>query len=1372
MLGIQSSNSSSPAPTLVLLIAAVIGGALLHTPLTSRRPAVADKTEYGGKEEKKVPTRLWQDPYQAIIDFDTLEDENLDLWRERSGSVLVFSVLINNLPYSEDVERRIRRRYAVLSALNATGYRPDNASHLSYFCYGNGRRIPFEWFKLDISSVNKKSNSTGGGNSIQKPESILVVWPPADLFNEKSLIKLRKFNNSIRKDLDNRPDIDIKIIGPPESTSFSQMAKEVLEVVEQRNAAVDLLEEYDNGSKMAKISYDEALSKFNILKDRLQVANIRYEEERKKTSERLVGLESIGNDLENARANLFEGVKEIKSRVEWFAKAIRYSLDFSLEMADDLKEKEIEIFKKLDKICYHEDSESNRIKSYMALTKVNAAAKRKNGEVEVECSYYKEELAKNNDDIIFLDSLFVNEFSDKHGLILDYMEKYLELKATVTPNGELGELALKDLEFILGGQKSREAVIDDIERIYIRAKRELSRDLEKVKKQCNKLIEIRGKIDYEKQIVENSHDELKEAEKCVDEANERKKSVSKRYNEYTNDNNSTLHIYSPFATADWKLLGSNPKYDGEIAENGWDSSWQNSIPPEFKIRFHFLIHSDTALSKTITEELSRRGFLKYKNELGHIVLVSEWDTFYGRLLPLSFKKVVTEHYEGLENKKSAIQFYGREFNLYPYLESQEFRELLTRNEISPDERVKTFSYLRGLDGKLPEKKREILLKEQLSNYPNEPRDINQQQKQTHAAGRHQIDYLQRIVSEIREHNDRIRQESNSKVRVIGILGSDVYDKLLISRALREHFPDVLFFTTDIDARLADPSEISFTQNMIVASSYGLKLNNLYQKDIAPFRYSYQTSIFTAILVALGEIKEKVVHKHQPRIFEIGKRDIINLTPGDASSHSLHPRRKDQLEGIGELSLETFQRKIWYSPTSLTLLFLFVLATFLGIREANQLDNLPRANFTIWFLMLFMLSLTVFIRLPAIVNQAYMNGEGEPWLFFEGVSIWPTEVIRLIGIFFALYFFILSVLKIIISNKKLTSEFSLTDQVFKRQIKEIVKDKKTKKNSRLWTLLISFSFLIYNLAGFFQIKLIKNWIGQKLGINNLKNDTHVRLLWYEYTRKGCSLKGIFSLLLTIAIFYVVIINPLDRMYTPPMIPFRGSYSDTIDFIITLSFHFCMVLLIFFVVNVALDCRKFITELTRQVYKWPEETRTKYLIPTPKINHFHPLRKFNSPDALDAWLSIRIIASRTELVGSLILFPFFILFLSIISRISYFDNWNWPISLIVTICAAFLMTAFCVINLQRSALNARGYVIDWLKAKLLFVMDADVGECDHSSPAYHKEIERLNYFINDIKTLKKGAFAPMTQNPVVVALLFPFGGVGSLVFVEQLLMLYTN
>ena len=59
-------------------------------------------------------------------------------------------------------------------------------------------------------------------------------------------------------------------------------------------------------------------------------------------------------------------------------------------------------------------------------------------------------------------------------------------------------------------------------------------------------------------------------------------------------------------------------------------------------------------------------------------------------------------------------------------------------------------------------------------------------------GRAQYDYLRRLRRPIEELGN---------VSAIGVVGSDVYDKLLVLRALKPYFPDCVFFTTDLDDSL-------------------------------------------------------------------------------------------------------------------------------------------------------------------------------------------------------------------------------------------------------------------------------------------------------------------------------------------------------------------------------------------------------------------------------------------------------------------------------------------------------------------------------------------------------------------------------------------
>ncbi len=70
-----------------------------------------------------------------------------------------------------------------------------------------------------------------------------------------------------------------------------------------------------------------------------------------------------------------------------------------------------------------------------------------------------------------------------------------------------------------------------------------------------------------------------------------------------------------------------------------------------------------------------------------------------------------------------------------------------------------------------------------------------------SVGQSQYDYLRRMGKVL------ARQE---KLRAVGVLGSDVYDKLLVLEALHDLLPDVVFFTTDLDARYFYPAYSRFS----------------------------------------------------------------------------------------------------------------------------------------------------------------------------------------------------------------------------------------------------------------------------------------------------------------------------------------------------------------------------------------------------------------------------------------------------------------------------------------------------------------------------------------------------------------------------------
>jgi hypothetical protein len=102
--------------------------------------------------------------------------------------------------------------------------------------------------------------------------------------------------------------------------------------------------------------------------------------------------------------------------------------------------------------------------------------------------------------------------------------------------------------------------------------------------------------------------------------------------------------------------------------------------------------------------------------------------------------------------------------------------------------VKVELKLRGIE---PSKDNRILL-------------VGESENLEEANGDSQFDYVRRLASQIDELDRNINHSSNAhSIRAIGILGSDVYDKLLVAEALHK-FPDAVFFTNGMDARLLEP----------------------------------------------------------------------------------------------------------------------------------------------------------------------------------------------------------------------------------------------------------------------------------------------------------------------------------------------------------------------------------------------------------------------------------------------------------------------------------------------------------------------------------------------------------------------------------------
>ncbi|MCH7748038.1 MAG: hypothetical protein IH939_08065 [Acidobacteria bacterium] len=269
-----------------------------------------------------------------------------------------------------------------------------------------------------------------------------------------------------------------------------------------------------------------------------------------------------------------------------------------------------------------------------------------------------------------------------------------------------------------------------------------------------------------------------------------------------------------------------------------------------------VIPGDDLLMKLIIEELGIRRGVDWSTD--RVALISESDTFYGGALPDTFVAELANYLHGQMTEAQKREAWTEADTRVSMAEAEK-RVAVTKAENS----VIRFKYLRGLDGAIPGHPR---TKSQTSDNGNESTSARRglgfgspQQKGVIEApfGRGQFDYLRRLVGLIREKQKELREktkhgEKRESIRVIGVLGSDVFDKQLILQALRREFQDILFFTTDLDEQFSHPDQYRWNRNLLIASGFGTRLHPKYQGGVLPFRDAYQTATYLATRLALND----------------------------------------------------------------------------------------------------------------------------------------------------------------------------------------------------------------------------------------------------------------------------------------------------------------------------------------------------------------------------------------------------------------------------------------------------------------------------------------------------------------------------------------
>jgi len=249
-----------------------------------------------------------------------------------------------------------------------------------------------------------------------------------------------------------------------------------------------------------------------------------------------------------------------------------------------------------------------------------------------------------------------------------------------------------------------------------------------------------------------------------------------------------MSFYSSRATAsDASVLGLSRGDAARLASELHDSN--------DKIRLFRTVSDDQEVADAVATELRLRGI-----DNSEMALVAERDTLYARGMG--------DYFGGCKNPPRP------EPSLPEELQSPPGGKADTAS--GHDERLVCFTYLKGLDGLAP-----ITASPSPSQASpgkggsasgsgaRAPADTASDA----ATGPSQLDYLRRLARTIAG-----LRSASPRIRAIGVISSDVYDKLLVLQALRSALPGATYFTFDMDARLLEQRNLKATRQLIVGSS--------------------------------------------------------------------------------------------------------------------------------------------------------------------------------------------------------------------------------------------------------------------------------------------------------------------------------------------------------------------------------------------------------------------------------------------------------------------------------------------------------------------------------------------------------------------------
>jgi hypothetical protein len=277
-------------------------------------------------------------------------------------------------------------------------------------------------------------------------------------------------------------------------------------------------------------------------------------------------------------------------------------------------------------------------------------------------------------------------------------------------------------------------------------------------------------------------------------------------------------------------------------------------------------------------------------------------------------------------------------------------------------------------------------------------------------------------------------------------------------------------------------------------------------------------------------------------------------------------------------------------------------------------------------------------------DGWLDG-GEQYSLVEGVSMWPTQGLRLLALCLAGYF----IVDVYRFHGRLTA----------------------------W-LRTHFTNLDIHQTNFARYRVLDDWFS-----------------WQDnWRRMVAPVAAIVCCILSLFVLY---------LFGMPNIPHRGATMLLLDHVLMRGFLISAYLLLLFVV---VDAVLFAVGLVDKSFPYLDKPNERVLWPSEMLS-VYAQRFMIDGDELNEWMSMRFVNELTEAIYRIIGYPLVVALLIVLARNSYFDNWVMPISLKIIIALSLGMLLYLDYRLKNKTAEARTAVLKTLRQKVVFCNGSDSG-----------------------------------------------------------------